>query len=236
MNMTFDPPPTAEQSRNKSRQSAHRLPSFTSSRRSPSQEPPAYTTDDILAYKHQKYSKLVSWLRIALSAITLAVSVAIVACSGSSLRAYSGSGFAGEWWLPIWPLSVDLRPTHAVLACGIVLLSASLIYLAAALFPSVIPSHRLETTQGPANKILHSPILNSTSSTSPRPCSPYFAFLPRSLPLSLQLRLILTFLEQPLPPLSSHGPVNGRASKTRRPVNSARYAPKAWWLSTLSSY
>lgn len=144
MNMTFDPPPTADQTRSKSRQSAHRLP-FASSRRPPSQEPPAYTTDDILAYKHQKYSKLVSWLRIALSAITLVVSVAIVACSGSSLRAYSGSSFAGEWWLPIWPLSVDLRPTHAVLACGIVLLSASLIYLAAALFPSVISYHRIET-------------------------------------------------------------------------------------------
>ena len=148
MDMSFDPPPTADRNRNKSRQSAHRLPSFASSRQPPSQEPPAYTTDDILAYKHQKYSKLVSWLRIALSLITLAISVAIVACSGSSLRAYSGSGFAGEWWLPIWPLSVDLRPTHAVLACGIVLLSASLIYLTAALFPSVVPCHWIGTWKG----------------------------------------------------------------------------------------
>lgn len=141
MNMSFDPPPTADRARNKPHLSAHRLPSFASCRRSPSQEPPAYTTDDILAYQHQKHSKLVSWLRIALSVITLAVSVAIIACSGSSLRAYSGSDLAGEWWLPIWPLSVDLRPTHAVLGCGIVLLIASLIYLAAALFPSVIPLH-----------------------------------------------------------------------------------------------
>lgn len=152
MTMSFDPPPTADRARNKAHLSARHLPSFASSRRSPSQEPPAYTTDDILAYQHQKYSKLVSWLRIALSAIILVVSVAIIACSGSSLRAYSGSGLAREWWLPIWPLSVDLRPTHAVLSCGILLMIASLIYLAAALFPSVIPRHKPESCMCSTNK------------------------------------------------------------------------------------
>ena len=135
MNLTFDPPPTAARARDKPHLS---LPSFASSRLSLSHEPPAYTTDDIIAYQHQRYSKLVSRLRLALTTITLVISVAIVACSGSSLRAYSGRGFAEEWWLPIWPASVDLRPTHAVLACGIVLMVASLIYLAAAFFPSVI--------------------------------------------------------------------------------------------------
>lgn len=228
MNMTFDPPPTADRARNKPHLTAHRLPSFTSSRQSQSQEPPAYTTDDILAYQHQKYSKLVSWLRIALSAIILVISVAIIACSGSSLRAYSGSTFAGDWWLPIWPLIVDLRPTHAVLACGIVLMVASLLYLAAALFPSVIKIHESNASVSFTNRS-RSLILNFIFSTLSQPHSLYFACSPQFSRLLSQPPSIPTSPKTPPPPPSSHGPANGQVSGTRLPMISARYAHRARW-------
>lgn len=131
--MSFDPPPTAEVSHD----SGRHFPSFSSSRQSPSREPPAYSTDDLLAAKYQKTSKLVSSIRTAAAAITLAISIAIVACAGNSLRAYSSTHLGGDWWLPLWPTHVDLRPTHSALACGIVVMFSSLIYLVAAFFPSV---------------------------------------------------------------------------------------------------
>lgn len=132
--MTFDPPPTSEQV---SKNSARHFPFFSFSRRAPSQEPPAYTTEDVLDSKYQKMSKLLSTIRVATSLITLALSIAIIACADNSLRAYTSTNLGGEWFLPLWPAKIDLRPTHAVLACGIVILVSSVAYLAAALFPSV---------------------------------------------------------------------------------------------------
>lgn len=161
--MSFDPPPTAEQA---SRNSGRHFPS-SSARRSPSQEPPPYTTDDILAAKYQKKLKLISAIRTATSAITLAISIAIVACAGNSLRAYSSTHMSGSWWLPLWPTHVDLRPTHSALACGIVVMISSLIYLIAAFFPSVclytdfnsllllIASHPATTEISPSQHHIH---------------------------------------------------------------------------------
>ncbi|MCJ1465911.1 hypothetical protein MMC07_004530 [Pseudocyphellaria aurata] len=138
--MTFDPPPTSEQVSNNS---GRRFP-FSYFRRSPSQEPPAYVAEDFLASKYQKASKLLSSIRVATSLITLALSIAIIACADNSLRAYTSTNLGGEWFLPLWPAKVDLRPTHAVLACGIVVLVSSVAYLVAALFPSPRPKiHRL---------------------------------------------------------------------------------------------
>ena len=110
---------------------------FSSSRRDTSLDPPAYTTDDILAAKYRKHSKYWQWIRVGIAAVTLAISISIIACAASSLRGYSDTHLGSEWLLPLWPLSVDLRPTHAVLACGIVVAIADILYLAPALFPSV---------------------------------------------------------------------------------------------------
>ena len=118
------------------RDSKHPM-SFSSSRQDTSLEPSASTTDDILAAKHRRYSQYWQWMRVGISTATLAISIAVVVCAGNSLRGYSDTHFGSEWLLPLWPLSVDLRPTHAVLACGIVIVLTDLLYLAPALYPSV---------------------------------------------------------------------------------------------------
>lgn len=135
--MTFDPPPTAEQVSRKSYLTSHHSRSFSSSRQNPSQDPPAYTTEDVLAAKYHKLAKLLSSLRIATAAITLAISISIIGCAANSLQTYSGNDFSQDWGLPLWPMKVDLRPTRAVLSSGVIVTVASLVYLAAALFPSV---------------------------------------------------------------------------------------------------
>lgn len=112
-------------------------PTFSTLGRSPSIGPPAYTTDDLLAAKYQKVSRWVHLMRVAIAAITLIASIAVIACVGASLRAYSNSRLEPEWILPLWPLDVDLRPSHAILGCGITVALLSLGYLAVAFVPMV---------------------------------------------------------------------------------------------------
>ncbi|CAF9907725.1 MAG: hypothetical protein ALECFALPRED_003789 [Alectoria fallacina] len=110
-------------------------PTFSTLGRSPSIGPPAYTTDDLLAARYQKFSKWVHLMRVAIAAITFIASIAIIACVGASLRAYAISRLEPEWILPLWPLNVDLRPSHAILGCGIAVALLSLAYLAVAFVP-----------------------------------------------------------------------------------------------------
>ncbi|CAF9918675.1 hypothetical protein IMSHALPRED_004373 [Imshaugia aleurites] len=119
----------------KAQMTSNTSPTFSTLGRSPSIGPPAYTTDDLLAARYQKFSKWVHLMRVAIAAITLVASIAVIACVGASLRAYSNSRLEPEWILPLWPLHVDLRPSHAVLGCGIAVALLSLAYLAVASVP-----------------------------------------------------------------------------------------------------
>ncbi|KAL8656802.1 MAG: hypothetical protein Q9226_002556 [Calogaya cf. arnoldii] len=108
--------------------SVFRFASFQSSRR-PSQAPPAYTPDDVLATRDQIHVKILHWLRIAIASITFLVSIVIIACSATALRTYTNTRYNVEWILPLWPSTVDLRPTHALLACGVIVAVASIFYV-----------------------------------------------------------------------------------------------------------
>ena len=112
-------------------------PTFSTLGRSPSIGPPTYTTDDLFAAKYQKLSRWVHIMRVAIAAMTFIASIAMIACVGASLRAYSDSRLEPEWILPLWPLNVDLRPSHAILGCGIAIAILSLAYLAVAFVPMV---------------------------------------------------------------------------------------------------
>ncbi len=116
--------------------SVFRFASFQSSRR-PSQAPPAYSPDDVLATKKQLHAKVIHWLRVAVAFITFLVSIVIIACSATALRTYTNTRFNAEWILPLWPSTVDLRPTHALLACGVIVAATSIFYLVVAIAPTV---------------------------------------------------------------------------------------------------
>ena len=206
-------------------------PSFSSLGRSPSIVPPAYTTDDLLAARNQKYSRWVYLLRIAIAAITLATSIAVIACAGVSLHAYSESHSNGDWLLPLWPTHVDLRPTHAVLGCGITVAIMSIAYLAAAFAP-MVSEVNLSGNSHEVAEICH------RGRTSYIPLT----LFPRSLPSSA--------LQLPCLPLSSHlsspttsrqvhqmevsilGLVDGKGSNQSRQQSSLRFATRVWRLWT----
>ena len=133
--MSFDPPPTsAEQTSKRPHLSVFNFSSF---RQTASVEPPPYSPNDVFAERNQRLAAYLHWARVVLSAIALIAGVVIIGCAASSLRSYSSTHLNSQYLLPLWPTSVDLRPTHAVLACGIVISSFSLVYLLAAFIPTV---------------------------------------------------------------------------------------------------
>ena len=131
----------------KPRMTSTTSPTFSTLGRSPSIAPPAYTTDDLLAAKYQRLSRWVHLVRAAIAAVTFIASIAVIACIGASLRAYSNSRREPEWILPLWPLNVDLRPSHAILGCGIAVALLSIGYLAVASVPMVCRTSAFETVR-----------------------------------------------------------------------------------------
>ena len=131
--MSFDPPPTSAESK-KPHLSIFQFSPF---RQTASFEPPPYSPNDVYAERYQKFAGYLHWARVALSAVALIAGVVIISCAGSSLRSYSSTHLDPQYLLPLWPSSVDLRPTHAILACGIIITFFSLAYLIAAFAPTV---------------------------------------------------------------------------------------------------
>ncbi|KAL8711234.1 MAG: hypothetical protein Q9220_004379 [cf. Caloplaca sp. 1 TL-2023] len=137
----ISPNPAAESKR--PHLSVFRFASFQSASRRPSQAPPAYSPDDVLAERNHLHAKILRWMRVAIASITILISIAVIACSATALRTYTDTRYgSAEWILPLWPSVVDLRPTHAILACGIVLTILNLFHLVAALAPTPLRSIR----------------------------------------------------------------------------------------------
>ena len=133
--MSFLPPPTsAAQDPKRPRLSVFQLSSY---RREPSSEPPAYSPHDVLAARYQKVAGHLHWARLTASFITLIAGAVVVGCASSSLRSYYSTQLDSQYMLPLWPSSVDLRPTRAVIACGVLVTIFSLTYILAALLPTV---------------------------------------------------------------------------------------------------
>ncbi|KAI4257061.1 MAG: hypothetical protein L6R42_005884 [Xanthoria sp. 1 TBL-2021] len=137
----FDISPNPARESKRPHLSVFRFASFQSSRR-PSQAPPAYSPDDVLATQKQLHVKVLHWLRIAIASITFLVSIVIIAFSATALRTYTNTRYNVEWILPLWPSTVDLRPTHALLACGVIVAVASIFYIVVAVAPTPLRSNR----------------------------------------------------------------------------------------------
>ena len=136
----FDSPPPASSERAESKRphlSVFRFTSFQNASRRPSSTPPAYSPNDALATRNQLHAKILHWIRIAVSLVTLLASMIIIAFSARAIQTYTKTRNDAQWVLPLWPASVDLRPTHAMLACGIILAVASIFFVIAAFAPTV---------------------------------------------------------------------------------------------------
>ena len=129
----FFPPPPAEQASSKSGITTSIFPF----RRSPSVDPPAYSQHDMLAARYRRLGRYVHYLRAALALVTLVCGFVVLGCAADALRLYPKTHIDPFFQLSVWPSTLDLRPTHALLACGIIIAIFSLIYFAACIAPTV---------------------------------------------------------------------------------------------------
>lgn len=86
-----------------------------------------------------KRNRVVHFARLGLSFLTFGVAIAVVACEAPPLRNYKRTSQWANAGLALWPLNFDLRPTIAALVCGCIITILNLVYIAAALLPSVRP-------------------------------------------------------------------------------------------------
>ena len=81
--------------------------------------------------------RLLHWLRLALSLLLVAAGAAIVGCEAHALHAYNDTHLSTQWYLPLWPSTLDVRPSVAVLGGGALVVLFNLMYLVVAIIPSV---------------------------------------------------------------------------------------------------
>ncbi|PYI29998.1 hypothetical protein BP00DRAFT_426971 [Aspergillus indologenus CBS 114.80] len=93
-------------------------------------------------------TRLLRLIRLGLAILIFCVAVPTIACEAVALHHYRQTSRYSQVWLYLWPLNLDLRPAKALLACGSVIAFQTLIYIIAALLPSVSsPSHPYFSSQ-----------------------------------------------------------------------------------------
>ena len=107
-------------------------------------DPPPYTFNDQLEIRNRTCNKALHWTRTINALFTLLFAIAIIACTGQALGEYSKSQNS-DWYIRLWPANLDIRATQIALGCSICIMIANLVYIIAALTPSVsIAVHVLE--------------------------------------------------------------------------------------------
>lgn len=100
-----------------------------------SHAPSAASDEDESTYIQR--TRILHWIRIGLCMVVFALAIASIGAEGHPLRYYNKTVRYEEMHLPLWPENLELRPTIALITCGIIISLQSLIYVVVALLPSV---------------------------------------------------------------------------------------------------
>jgi hypothetical protein len=103
-------------------------------------ESPTPTPDSFAKHDSSTTLRLIRMIhlgRIVLSAVLVAAGAAIIGCEGQALYTYNSTNFSSEWFLPLWPQTLDLRPSVGILVGGAVVVLTSCLYLFCAIMPAV---------------------------------------------------------------------------------------------------
>ncbi|KAL9116212.1 MAG: hypothetical protein Q9227_000583 [Pyrenula ochraceoflavens] len=103
--------------------------------------PSSDSASSALEHRYLKQTRVLHTLRLILSGLFVALTAAIVGCTGDALRKHNATNLAGNWFLPLWPNGMDMKGVTAEMACAVVVLTFSLAY-----FVVSIPSPRAMAT------------------------------------------------------------------------------------------
>jgi hypothetical protein len=84
-------------------------------------------------------TKILDSVRLGLTLLALLSSIVIVGTSSHTLGTFHSTHLGEEYLLPLWPSNFDLRPTNALVACGVFIIFFSALSLIASGVPAVSP-------------------------------------------------------------------------------------------------
>lgn len=84
-----------------------------------------------------KRTRAIHPARLFLSVLIFSTAITIIACEAVPFQHYKNTSQWASSGLALWPLNLDNRPTVAALSCGCVISFLNLIYIVAALLPTV---------------------------------------------------------------------------------------------------
>jgi len=96
-----------------------------------------FETRDAGYQKSVKVARMVESIRLGLTALALAAGITIVGVAGDTLSEYNTTHLGQDFFLDLWPADFDLRPTIALVACGAVVLLASMVSLVVSKLPPI---------------------------------------------------------------------------------------------------
>lgn len=82
-------------------------------------------------------TRTLHWVRIGIAFMLFSASAVVVGTEAAPLHYYNQTKSYSNFYLPLWPLNLDIRQTNALLACGVVILFEAFVYIIIALLPSV---------------------------------------------------------------------------------------------------
>ncbi|KAI1620494.1 hypothetical protein EDD37DRAFT_153353 [Exophiala viscosa] len=83
-----------------------------------------------------KKARLLWWTRFTLVVLVIATSTAAIGCAGHVLHDYNVTSFGRHQYLPLWPTTIDIRPTLGILIPATIIVATSLVYLVLSLIPT----------------------------------------------------------------------------------------------------
>lgn len=103
----------------------------------PSSTAGSHTYTEMDEARFLKRNRTIHLARLFLSILIFSTAIVIIACEAVTFQHYKTTSQWASAGLALWPLNYDNRPTVAALSCGCVIAFLSLIYIVAALLPTV---------------------------------------------------------------------------------------------------
>ncbi|KAI9050207.1 hypothetical protein LZ554_006348 [Drepanopeziza brunnea f. sp. 'monogermtubi'] len=83
---------------------------------------------------------------LGLTVLALLSSIVVVGTAGDTLGVYNKTTLGSEFHLSLWPTDFDLRPTVALVTCGIIIMLSSIAFLVATQIPAIKNIHIVSTS------------------------------------------------------------------------------------------
>lgn len=88
-----------------------------------------FDNNDEDSTKDNKLVKTLDSVRLGLTTLAVLSAITVLGTAGDALANYNSTKLGSDYILSIWPNEFDIRPTHAIVICSVIVLVSSLISL-----------------------------------------------------------------------------------------------------------